>query len=66
MGDSSTSNIFVVLVAIFTAYLSAYFTIRLEHKKEMRTILDALLSEIEWNLNNPTFTLGYDNSQKHP
>jgi hypothetical protein len=49
MGDSSVIGfISGAIVALFIAY----FTIWLTHKKEMRSILDALLSEIEWNLNN--------------
>lgn len=53
MGDSSIIN-FVsgAIVALLAAYIGAYFTIQLTQKKEMRSILDALLSEIEWNSNN--------------
>lgn len=53
MGDSSIINfVSVPIVALLAAYIGAYFTVQLTQKKEMRSILDALLSEIEWNSNN--------------
>lgn len=53
MGDSSIMDfISGAIVALLGAYVGAYFLLWLTQKKEMRSILDALLSEIEWNLNN--------------
>ncbi len=53
MGDSSVIDfISGAVVALLAAYLGAYFTIWLTQKKEIGSILDALLSEIEYNLNH--------------